>query len=552
MHRHTALQRRTWARASSCAVVWIALLSVACGARAENAPAPPPEQPELSVELNDAGAISILYGGTQLVEDGRWNIENVYLRNASGDVSKADLKDVKVDVNRDARTIKYSWAWGEFVCAYSIKGERLDATVTLTNRSDQAIASVEMTLFTFKFPKTPSNFVYPPVEPNIGGPTVLRADYGSGNVVICNEDFLQRLHVGIPFALNREKTIYSFVVDTGRRPRFADFFALIDRRIYPGCTDTYHVSLRFGPAGATEKELAGDVFERYRQCFPFKLNWPDRRPIGALFLSSSETKGKPGNPRGWFLDKTIDVTTAEGRDAFKTRLMKFAENSIVELVSNDAQGVIVWDLEGQEFPHATSYLGDPRSLPPEMEPLADEFLAKLKSAGLKIGVCVRPQLPVRHPYDNDVHQTDVRNIFENLNEKIDYAIKRWGCSIFYVDSDVDHDVNGRIIHDAQIFRKLTEAHPDVLLIPEHAYPQHYAYTAPYKELRLGFTGTPENALRVYPEAFSVIYVADGPIDEKRGELIQAVKRGDILLFRGWWPDPFNAKMKSIYDEAKKR
>jgi hypothetical protein len=231
--------------------------------------------------------------------------------------------------------------------------------------------------------------------------------------------------------------------------------------------------------------------------------------------------------------------------------MKFTDGAIKELQANDAQGVIVWDTEGQEFPHATSYIGDPRSLPPEMEPLADDFFAKLKGAGLKIGVCVRPQLPMRHPYSNDVQQLGVRDIFANLNAKIDYAIKRWGCSIFYVDSDVDHDQNGRIIHDAQIFKKLCDAHPGVLLIPEHAYPQHHAYTAPYKELRLGFTGTPDNALRVYPEAFSVIYVADGPIDEKHSELVKAVKRGDILLFRAWWPDPFNAKMKSIYDEAKK-
>ena len=42
------------------------------------------------------------------------------------------------------------------------------------------------------------------------------------------------------------------------------------------------------------------------------------------------------------------------------------------------QGIIVWDLEGQEFIHPTTYIGDPRALgagyAPEMNAIADELL----------------------------------------------------------------------------------------------------------------------------------------------------------------------------------
>jgi hypothetical protein len=49
----------------------------------------------------------------------------------------------------------------------------------------------------------------------------------------------------------------------------------------------------------------------------------------------------------------------------------------------------------------------------------------------------------------------------------------------------------------------------------------------------------------------VISVCDGPIDERRADLVAAVRRGDILIFRGWFDDIFNGKTKSIYEEAAK-
>ena len=93
------------------------------------------------------------------------------------------------------------------------------------------------------------------------------------------------------------------------------------------------------------------------------------------------------NPRGWFLDpKGVDVTTPAGRAAFKERVLQYADGSVALLKKMGAQGSIVWDLEGQEYPHATSYLGDPRSLPEEMDAVADEFFARLRSDGLRTGV----------------------------------------------------------------------------------------------------------------------------------------------------------------------
>ena len=104
---------------------------------------------------------------------------------------------------------------------------------------------------------------------------------------------------------------------------------------------------------------------------------------------------------------------------------------------------------------------------------------------------------------------------------------------------------------ARVFEHIHERYPDVLLVPEHENIRYYAVSAPYNELDppAVFTSTPEGVRSVYPQAFGVINVADGDLDGHRAELVAAVQRGDILMFRGWFDDPENAKVTSIYAEA---
>jgi len=334
-------------------------------------------------------------------------------------------------------------------------------------------------------------------------------------------------------------------VDTGRRKNQPPFYPFIDRPIYPGASDTFKFSLRFGDKDATRASLAGDILERYRKAFPYELKWTDRRPIAALMIASSETTSE-SNPRGWLQDKTIDTRTAEGREKFKQRLMQYADGSIAEMKKTNAQGMILWDPEGQEFPHATSYIGDPRWLPPEMEPLIDAFYKRFSDAGFKVGCCIRPQMPVRPAYGGSVFQMDMRDVEGVMKAKIEAAKKRWGCTLFYVDSNIEDDARGRIVHAADIYRRLMKAFPDTLLIPEHDYARHYAYSAPYHEVRGGHFSTPAEVRELYPEAFSVLHVADGKVEENKAALTDAVRRGDILLFRGWWDDPVNEKVREIY------
>src|ERR1700722_17716814 len=72
---------------------------------------------------------------------------------------------------------------------------------------------------------------------------------------------------------------------------------------------------------------------------PKNFHWPDRRPIGVLFLAS-DYHSSSVNPRGWFNDDTLDVTGAGGQERFQKALFDYADRSIAILKKTGAQGVV--------------------------------------------------------------------------------------------------------------------------------------------------------------------------------------------------------------------
>lgn len=262
---------------------------------------------------------------------------------------------------------------------------------------------------------------------------------------------------------------------------------------------------------------------------PTLIHWPDRRPIGVLFLASNY-HASDTNPRGWFNDPKLDVTGPDGAQRFRKALMDYTDRSLDVLKKTGAQGVIVWDLEGEQYPHKTSYIGDPRlldRLAPEMAAAADEFFTRLRDAGLKVGVTIRPQqLVFEH---GRPRQTQVLNIKQCLLAKIDYARAHWGATLFYIDS------NGGVRRPDEVWqlRSLAKERPDVLLIPEHHYLPYWAFSAPYVALRKGDSSvTASWAQKFFPGSFQVLDLNDA--DSDGAKLAAAWRKGDILLFRAWF------------------
>jgi hypothetical protein len=464
--------------------------------------------------------------------------------------------------NKNTDTIDLSYPWGRISCAYGKQDDRLTMRLEVSNTSSEPVNEFSLRLMELNFPSIPHGGTleagmfgfgfkgpewpldhWPASIPSVADPLylvpIVRADYGTGVLNFCSDDL--ECSVGIPRTTSPDGTRYPLVITC--------------RDIKPGTTKVFNVSLRFGPAGAGVQDLSGDVLERYAGKYPFQVDWKDRRPIGAIFLAGSQIN-LATNPRRWsFNGGNIDVSTEEGRRSFREALLQLADQSVSVLRRTNAQGMITWDPEGEEFIGAC-YYGDPLLVPtlaPEMEfkndgvkSVIDEYFEKFRAAGLKVGVCVRPQ-QIAMVDGKPVHQAaEDEHAVEILRERIAYAKRRWDCTLFYVDSTA----TAYTWINPDVFKAVADAYPDVLLIPENESMRYFAYSAPLNSyMHHKITSTPVGARLVYPKAFSVLMAPDGDRPEDHDALVSAVRRGDILLFNGWYMNEGAYKIKRIYGEA---
>lgn len=500
------------------------------------------QAPHLRITVTDAGLASLQFKGHELLANGTFLVDSIAF----------DGPDLPVSANQVVKRalagkeqVLTTYPWGSITNQYAVNKSSLQITTTIVNQSQSTIRSLRVTPLVLRFARKPDEYdgSVPLLATNIGAPTAISLTTDAQRLVVTNDDPQRPLLIGFPWASDRPASLtYPLRIVTGREPMYPDIYPAVDRPIAPGQKDEYRISLHFGAKGQPVAQLAADLLERYTHDHPATLDWQDRRPIASLIIGTAAA-GWPGNPRGWFLDGKLDVNSKAGVAEFQRRLLEWADRSIANMHEMNAQGMITWDIEGEQFPHPVTYVGDPRlaeQLAPEMSGAIDKYFARFHDAGLRVGVTVRPQ---------EFHQSDgaapsqraVADPAALLISKIQYARDRWKATLFYVDSN---GLPGFPI-DAAIFEKVHAAVPNVLLIPEHKNLLYYASTAPYAELRQGFAGTPALPRSVYPRAFSVINVTDGPFEQRRAELEQAVRAGDILLFRGWYQDQNAAGVKSL-------
>jgi hypothetical protein len=461
--------------------------------------------------------------------------------------------------NKQADTIDLSYPWGRISCAYRKEDDKLTMRIEVSNGGAEELDELSLRLMELTFPSVPNGgtleagmfgfgfkgalvplYQYPSVvDPQFAAP-IVRVDFGTAVLNFCSDDL--KCSLSVPYSTNPPaKTSYPFIINC--------------YGIKPGASKAFNVSLCFGPAGSRVQDLSGDVLKRYAEKYPLQINWKDRRPIGAIFLASSGINVAT-NPRRWILNSgKLDITTDEGKGVFRSALLNIAHSSIKVLKDAHAQGMITWDPEGEEFLEAC-YYGDPRLTPtlaPETEfkgngrtTSIDDYFGKFRAAGLRVGICIRPQQitlvdgkPMQQAVD-DEHAAQI------LKEKIAYAKQRWGCTLFYVDST---GTVGRPL-SPDVFKAVAEAYPDVLLVPENESMRYFAYAAPFNSyVHHKVTSTPAGARMVYPKAFSVLMAPDGDRPEDHNALLNAVRSGDILLFNCWYNNAGVTKIKKLYEEA---
>lgn len=283
----------------------------------------------------------------------------------------------------------------------------------------------------------------------------------------------------------------------------------------PGQSRTIRITGRFtSDLTSNRQQIAPQAYESIANALPAVVNWPDRRPINAWFIGELSARSAT-NPRGYFQRSDLDVSNA-------TQFRKVAlDNAIWIRDKMNArpirpQGIIVWDIEGQEFIHATTYIGDPKAFEsgyaPEMNAVADDIFKTFRDAGYRVGVTIRPtyllwgtELPttctysavnreltsyfvkVNEPLGSKFYscnpdgaswslypkgsgtQTGYKygqfdEVTDLLRQKMRYAHDRWGATLFYLDSAVWPSDNRTL--DSSIIRTLQKEFPDSLIIPE--------------------------------------------------------------------------------------
>jgi hypothetical protein len=194
-------------------------------------------------------------------------------------------------------------------------------------------------------------------------------------------------------------------------------------------------------------------------------------------------------------------------------------------------------------------------------PLIDAYFRKFLDAGLRTGVCLRPQSvsinSEGYPIQKELAGEEA---YQNLKTDIEYARKHWGCTHFYIDSTFDPITKGSM--DPEILTRLNREFPDILMMPENQTMLYYSSSAPLDSMaHHGVTRTQPKIREVWPEAFSVIMANGGTKmngekslapevqASRRAEMVNGVKHGDILMVPGWYLPEGTKEVMSIYQEA---
>lgn len=298
---------------------------------------------------------------------------------------------------------------------------------------------------------------------------------------------------------------------------------------------------RLGAGGVTRLPALDDAALRLVAEHPPRLAWGDRRPIGMFVLGWRQSSG-PGNPNGWFNDAALDLRTAAGQEDFRRRLLELVDRVIVELRGIDAQGVVWWNPEGNRWLSRIGYLGDAAriaTLAPEIDALADEVMRRFAAAGLRTGVVVRPWT-LEGDGERLALRADPARARELLEQRVAYAERRWGCTLFPVMQAWNESAGARV--PLADLSAVAAAHPRALLVADMppVAPAERAVVAvsrSSRDLRSGPLIDPHALL--YPGSPALIHIEHQPQDEERHALLgQAVGEGAIILMPvGGDPDP---------------
>ncbi len=560
---------------------------------------------DLEIALGEKGVESLAWGKDELLVEGAPKVEYVILEKQTpgemkekgalvkaGPITGYEFEKVsgenpQVAYDADKKELTCTYPFGTVRFAYEVGVDRLTVTTILTNTSERIWANFKIEPLKLMLPEKvekPKHWRRMTDMPDHF--PLVEAKFGARKILFCCET-IQPLRFGLQKPSDGDKGLTTLLAG-GRHilARGGTVYAHHGLpRIAPGKSLTLKWSLRFADRDAGLLDTTPDVVAAFRAYHQPVMVWPDRRPVGAVFLPTS--KGPKNNPRNWFKKKDLDVFSAAGKAELRKLTMEFADRCVQQLKATNAQGAVIWNPEGGEHPHPITYIGDPRMvevLAPEMVDIYPDFFKKFTDAGFRVGCCLRPTQvyekepgkwahgtgshgPERNPLNDNYDEVWPEGVgwwrffpvAERISRKIDWARENWGCTLFYIDTNGVHRQIGEkqefkwTLLDTHIWREIHIKQPDVLLIPEFSKcPGQYAFTSSYLQPPHSSTITNGFWRRIVPTAFSVSYTVNLNNEQwakKRDTIKKGIEAGDSMFFRGWFGDHYNKKIKEVYDEV---
>lgn len=505
---------------------------------------------ETAFTFTDTGLSSVKVDGAELLLSNKLAVQRVM---AAGAFLPVREQSVAYDPATKTQTLTLDW--GTVSARYAQQPDALAVELTITNTSDQVIDSYTINpLHLASFGE--STRVSQPAAAVEGPPLVtVTGSAASMTVAINLDDRVAVVSVADGLEPKTKSPRISPQVAIGGDKVLVDNVTAA-RPLAPGATDRVTMTLRFGKPGTDPLVLAAPELDAYRKAFPALLEWKDHRPILRLFFGGGLAKEQALVN----LQNPDQIQPPPVDEKFRSNLLSRMKSTVEAAKVIDAQAVILWDLEGGTFPHAVTYIGDPRLirvLNPQMDLVIDDAVKILRDGGLRVGITLRPSRVVYNEEKKTAahSHTVAEDPYRELEAKVEYAQKRWGCTVFYVDTNFfwrpygpeKKWQSGQIAQD--VWARLYQKFPDTLFIPEFGNVVDYRATVPYGEADMGNYGTPPIARALYPNGFRVIVVEDADPYENFDRFVAAVQQKNTLMTFGFSPASQNVVAISRINRA---
>jgi hypothetical protein len=157
-------------------------------------------------------------------------------------------------------------------------------------------------------------------------------------------------------------------------------------------------------------------------------------------------------------------------------------------------------------------------------------------------------------------------VVDNLSAKVQYARERWGCTLFYIDTNLVHwgptdqqesgwpkwtggrregqYINYRALMNAGQWRELKRRHPDCLFIVEHSNTLYYSATAPYDQINMNAGPTPPLVRATWPDAFKCLAIEGRDVATHYPRIVDIFADRDVALV-----NPGARNFSQIYRDA---